>query len=161
MRQVAEKKNTIHQGKNVRFAREFKNLSQQNLADKLNKQQSEISKIENQETIDDELLEQIALALEISSDFLKKFDFEDTAKNYFNNTTVNSENSHDLVNNQGTIYYPVDELADFTEKFLNMQKEHYEKELTLVEKFHKKEVELEKENALLKQKIELLEKGKF
>ena len=160
---MTEGKNTINQGKNVRFAREFRGISQEDLAHKINKHQSEISKIENQGTVDSEILEQIALALEVSADFLKAFDFEDTAKNYYNystNTTNSAENSHDTVN-QGHIErveynYPIEELAQFAEKFLNMQKEHYEKEYQIVIDVSKKDIEI----ALLKQELEFLKNKK-
>ena len=158
MSETAENKNTINQGKNMRFAREFRGISQEDLAHKINKHQSEISKIENQGTVDGEILEQIALALEVSPDFLKTFDFEDTAKNYYNNST-NTINEHgqnyqghaDTINN-----YPLSEVMEMTTRLLDMQKEHYEKEMLLLTEKH----ELGKKNALLKQELEFLKNKK-
>ncbi|MDR2954350.1 MAG: helix-turn-helix domain-containing protein [Prevotella sp.] len=152
MSEATENRNTVHQGKNIRFSREFKGLSQEELAFKINKHQSDISRIENQIKVDDEILEQIALALEVSADFLKKFDFEDAAKNYNNNSSylINDE-AHDnkleqnQIEVQENIYYPIEEFKELTEKTINLQR-------GLLEKNHK----LDKENALLKQQLELL-----
>ncbi len=96
MSEATENNNTVHQGRNVRFAREFKGLSQEELGFKINKYQTEISKIEKQRTVDDEILEQIALALEVSIDFLKTFDFEDKVRNYNNNSSyLFNDEAHD------------------------------------------------------------------
>lgn len=158
MSEVVGKEKKIHQGKNVRFARELKGLFQQDLADKLNKQQSDISRIENQEIIDDELLNQIALALEIPVDFLKNFNPESLISQLtINAQTVSFKDKavasvgHDVIYN-----FPIEEVAKMNKELLEMQKEHYEKEMQLLaEKF-----ELEKENALLKQKFEFLKNKK-
>lgn len=158
MNETAEKKDTVHQGRNVRFAREFRGLSQEALGDKINKQQSEISKIENQKTVDDEILEQIALALEVSADFLKTFDFENATKTFYinNNVTVNgADNSQDRVNQYQSgeqeinNNFPLEEIEKLTDKFLGLQKE-------LLEENHK----LDKENALLKQELQFLKNKK-
>lgn len=155
MSETAENKNTIHQGRNVRLVRQFKGLSQEALAYMLNKQQSEISNIESQVNLDDEILEQIALALDVSADFLKSFDFEETAKNYYNqstNTINAAENSHDEVNlNQGeqNYYFSIEKFNELNDKFLKLQKE-------LLEENHV----LDKENALLKQELDSLKNKK-
>lgn len=56
METVTEKKN-IHHGNNVRLARAWKKITQDDLADRLNLYQSEVSKIESQEEIEDKTLE--------------------------------------------------------------------------------------------------------
>jgi Predicted transcription factor, homolog of eukaryotic MBF1 len=160
MSETTESKNTINQGRNVRFAREFRGISQEDLAHKINKHQSEISKIENQGTVDSEILEQIALALEISADFLKVFDFEDTAKNYYNySTNTFAETSHDNEVNQAQEIinnFPIDQFAKATSEFLEMQKEHYEKEQQIIIDSSRKDTEI----ALLKQELEFLKNKK-
>ncbi len=163
MSHTVKNRNTVHQGRNVRFAREFRGVSQEDLGFKINKYQSEMSKIENQVTVADEILEQVALALEVSADFLRTFDFEDTAKNYYNYSTNEqentfAENSHDTVNqnNQYQIEeevinnnIPLEEAEKLADRFLQIQKE-------LLEDKH----QLDKENALLKQELEFLKSKK-
>ncbi len=152
MNEVAERKRIIHQGRNVKITRESKGLYQQDLADKLNKQQSDISKIENKEIIEDELLKQIALALEVPVDFLKNFNLDEHVKSYYNHSTNTfTETSHDNEVNQGDQYYyfSVEEFTELNDRFLKLQKE-------LLEEKH----ELDKENALLKQELEFLKNRK-
>lgn len=161
MNEVVEKKNSTHQGRNIRFAREFKGLSQQDLGDKINKQQSEISKIENQEVIENEILERIAHVLDISADFLRNFDFRSATKNFYNDATIHSAGKSQDVVNQGDQsqifnYYPLEQVMEMTTKLLNMQKEHYEKEMRLLEEKH----EIDKEKTLLKQELEFLKSSK-
>lgn len=155
MSQTDDKKNTVHQGRNVRIAREFKGLSQESLGFYLNKQQSEISKIENQAIVNDEMLNQIALALDVSPDFLKSFDLEDVVRNYnnsssylFNDEAHDNKSEQDQIENQ-YIYYPIDQFKDFANDTLKMQKE-------LLEEKH----QIDKENALLKQEIKFLKNKK-
>ena len=143
MNEVTENKSIVHQGRNVKIVRESKGLYQKDLGYKINKEQSEISRIESQEVIEDELLEQIALALEVPVDFLKNFDLDTHANTYNNNQTNNlPENSKGNVN-QGQGYsvynYSVEEFVELTKKFLTMQKEHYEKEQIIIIESSKKD----------------------
>lgn len=154
MNETAEKKKIIHQGRNIKITRESKGLYQRDLADKLNKQQSDISKIESLETIEDGLLKQIALALDAPIEFLKNFDLESATLAYNNHSNitftetsrfneVNQVQKQEITNN-----FPIEQFSEYTRKFLDMQKE-------LLEEKH----QLDKENALLKQELALL-KGK-
>jgi transcriptional regulator with XRE-family HTH domain len=129
-------------------------MYQQDLADKLNKQQSDISRIEKQEVIEDDLLEQIALALEVPVEFLKNFDLSEHAQTYNNYSTNSySDSAHDndlyqaqeqkIINN-----FPIEDYENLSNKFFDMQKK------LLAEKY-----KVEKENALLKQELAML-KGK-
>lgn len=144
-----------HQGTNVKIARMVKDVKQNELAEKLNMHQSEISTLESQQVIAEDILQQISLALDIPMNFLKEFDAEEATKTYNNDSVVNSaENGKDTVNvlqgeneQQQTInYFPLTEVMEMTEKLLNMQKDHYEKEILL-----------HNENAAQKVKIAILE----
>ena len=100
------------------------------------------------------------MALEISADFLKVFDFEDTAKNYYNySTNTFAETSHDNEVNQAQEIinnFPIDQFAKATSEFLEMQKEHYEKEQQIIIDSSRKDTEI----ALLKQELEFLKNKK-
>lgn len=151
MPQTQVKQEKAHHGTNVKLARMIKDVKQHELADKLNMHQSEISNLEKQAVIADEMLEKISLALDIPMNFLKEFDVEEASKTYYNNSTISSaENSHDIVNqNQGDNVYnfPLSEVMEMTDKLLNLQKE-----------FHDREIEILKESAAKDIKIALLEK---
>lgn len=87
MKEIAEKK--AHHGTNIKYARIFKNVTQQDLADRVNLQQSDISKLENSDTIDDEILQTIALALDMPLEFFKSFDADTLVKSYINTSNGN------------------------------------------------------------------------
>lgn len=128
MEALKEKKN-IHHGNNVRLARTWKKVTQDDLADRLNMYQSEVSKLENQEEIDDQLLDKISNALSVPVDFFKAFDPEAAIYNFtFNNQpdavkVIAEENSKDAVQQgQGelniTYNYPLDDLKELYERLL-------------------------------------------
>ena len=84
-------------GEKIKKVRNFKGLSQQEVADKMNISQRAYSSIENDETkIDLERLSQISNALEIDPIELLTFD----EKMVFNNCTQ-SGNIHSTINNNG------------------------------------------------------------
>lgn len=72
----------IHHGQNVRLARTWKNMTQDTLADKLGMYQTDISTLEQKETIEDKTLEKIAQAMDVPIDFFKSFDLGDNIKSY-------------------------------------------------------------------------------
>lgn len=141
---IKEKK--IDHGKNVRLARTWKKMSQTNLAERLNLHQTEISALESKESIDDKLLEQIAIAMDVPVDFLKSFDAEET---------INSYIVHDVTMNQ----------TEHTKGIMNAQQNVQRQEVSNfpVEKFTEcfdKVIALSEENAVLKYKLEQFEKNR-
>ena len=167
MNESAEKKKIIHQGRNVKIVRQSRGMYQKELAERLNKEQSEMSRIESLEIIGDELLNQIALVLEVPIDFLKNFDLIENADTYNNtqtNNTINSaENSQDMLNQiqgeQENIVnnnFPLADYKELTEKTMAVQEEYHQKEMQLLEEKYA----LDKENALLKQELEFLKNKK-
>lgn len=168
MNDTAENKKMVHQGRNVKIVRESKGMYQKDLGEKINKLQSEISRIESQDIIDNDLLETIALALEIPVDFLKNFDLDTAAKAYNmdNDATLNgAENSHDTVNQvaeQDNIInnYPIEDFKELTEKMMNKQHEQTEWMLNMQRELLEEKHELDKQIALLKQELEVLKNKK-
>jgi len=122
---VAEKKTRVHQGRNVRIARTCGNVTQEDLAFRVEMSQSKISALELQEVIDDDTLNKVAAALEVPVSFLKKFQPEDAVKHfiYNNNGGVATDNS--TINN-----YPLDKIAELYDKLLQEK----DKQLALYEK---------------------------
>ncbi len=155
MNEAVQKQNTVNQGKNVKFAREFRGLTQDELAFKINKHQSDISRYESSLVVEEEILNRIALALEVDPNFLKSFDFGETSKSFINhstNTINTNDNAQDDINlNQGeqNYYFSAEEFNEINDKFLKLQKEMLEEKYVV-----------EKENALLKQELEFLKNKK-
>tara|TARA_R110002020_G_C16186225_1_gene765198 strand:- start:595 stop:969 length:375 start_codon:yes stop_codon:yes gene_type:complete len=113
-----------HRGKKVAKCRNFRGIKQDSLAHQLNISQTEMSRIENQETIDDQLFAQIAQALGVSAEFLDNFD-ENSAlyhiSNNIDNTTI-TENSNGI----SQIFNPLDKVIELYERLLESEREKIE-----------------------------------
>jgi len=154
MEAVNEKKK-VHQGTNVRLARTWKKVTQSDLADRISVYQSEMSKLEGQEEIDNHLLDKIAKALNVPVDFFKEFEPE-KAVNIFNQydskIEINSaENSKDAVLQQGeqniTNYnYPIDDIKDLFNRLLQEKDKQ-------IDRFEKQVIDLQKQIEELKAKL--------
>jgi len=130
MEAVAEKRNKINHGHNIRITRTCQNITQEDLAFRTNLSQSKISALELEETIDDAILDNIAAALNVPVEFLKNFQPEEVIKSYtiaentFTNTVAeNSTGSanQQIANEQENIInnnYPVNDLKDLYERLL-------------------------------------------
>lgn len=113
-----------HRGRKIARYRSFKGIKQDSLAKQLEISQTEMSRIESQETIDDLLFSQIAEALGVSTEFLENFD-ENTALYTISNNIENSpisENSTGI--NQ--VFNPLDKVVELYERLLESEKEKIE-----------------------------------
>ena len=118
-------------GRNIKRFREMKGKKQDALASELGGDwtQRKISAIEQMETVEQEILEQIAKALNVTTDLLSNFD-EDTAfnviSNVFNDSAV-------LNANYRCTFNPIDKVVELYERLLQSEKEKNE----LLSKLHK------------------------
>ncbi|MHA7129242.1 helix-turn-helix domain-containing protein [Algoriphagus namhaensis] len=113
-----------HRGSKIARYRSFKGIKQDSLAKQLEISQTEMSRIESQETIDDILFSQMAEALGVSSEFLENFD-ENSALYTISNNIENSpisENSNGI--NQ--VFNPLDKVVELYERLLESEKEKIE-----------------------------------
>ncbi|GMQ31114.1 helix-turn-helix transcriptional regulator [Algoriphagus confluentis] len=113
-----------HRGRKIARYRNFKGIKQDSLAKQLRISQTEMSRIESQETIDELLFSQIAEALGVSSEFLDNFD-ENTA---LYNISNNIENSPISENSTGInqVFNPLDKVVELYERLLESEKEKIE-----------------------------------
>src|SRR5581483_2538498 len=104
----------IHQGKNIERFRKMLDISQDELADKLGEDwtQKKVSRIESQETVDDELMQQIADALNVPPAAIRNFDEE--------KALTNIQNNYDESKNSQVIYQfnPIDQITELYERML-------------------------------------------
>ena len=110
-----------HHGYNVKRLREILGIKQEDLADRLQLSQQAVSKIEQRETLESELLEKIAKALNLSPETIGNFDDEATVSivaNTFNNT----ETSVGAIAFQYN-FNPIDKIVELYEKLLQGEKE--------------------------------------
>ncbi|HML64725.1 MAG TPA: helix-turn-helix transcriptional regulator [Dysgonomonas sp.] len=124
--------NEIDQGKNIRLARTWKKVTQTDLADKLGIHQTEVSNLESKKTIDDKLLDQIALAMDIPVDFLKSFDPEEAINSYIVHdiSMAQSDNVSGIMNAQQNVQkqevfnYPIEKFTEYLDKLLILTEEN-------------------------------------
>jgi transcriptional regulator with XRE-family HTH domain len=94
----------IHEGRNVKRFREMLGIKQDALAADLGDDwnQQKVSLLEQKETIDPALLQQISTALKIPAEAIQNFD-EDSVINIISNTVNNNDNAN---GNSLFSYYP-------------------------------------------------------
>lgn len=115
---------TKHRGRKIAKYRHFKGVKQDSLAKELNISQTEMSRIENQETIDDQLFAQIAEALGVTPEFLDNFDEHSALYNISNNVDNSPISDNSTGINQ--VFNPLDKVIELYERLLESEKEKIE-----------------------------------
>ncbi len=126
----------VHEGRNVKRFREMLGIKQDALAVELGDDwnQQKISLLEQKETIDAPLLQQISAALKIPVEAIQNFD-EDAAIAYINTFNDNSANHGTIGNNYDCqlTFNPLDKMIELYERMLQQQREMIEKLERLIE----------------------------
>jgi transcriptional regulator with XRE-family HTH domain len=125
--EATEKPVKRHVGRNVQRIRVHFGVKQEVLAADLGMSQQSVSKMEQQEEIDDDLLSKIANALGISAEVIKDFDLERAIYN------INSNNYKDATISEGAIanaiaqqIHPIEKIVELYERLLKSEKEKLE-----------------------------------
>ena len=118
---------TIHQGRNIKRFREMLGIKQDALAHSLGDDwnQQKISLLEQKEAIDNELLEQVSVALKVPVDAIKNFD-EEAAINIIANTFTSNDNSTLNAVNNYCSFNPLDKVVELYEALVKSEKEKTE-----------------------------------
>ncbi|WP_223707696.1 helix-turn-helix domain-containing protein [Niabella beijingensis] len=105
----------VHEGRNVKRFREMLGIKQDALAFELGDDwnQQKISLLEQKETIDPVLLQQISTALKIPAEAIRNFD-EDMAVNIIANTFDNGSILNGI--NHNPTFHPIDKLIQLHEE---------------------------------------------
>lgn len=145
---VAEKKKKVHHGRNIRIVRTSQNVTQEDLAFRLNLSQSKVSALELDEVIEDAVLDKFATALNVPVNFLKNFEPEEVINSYnvYENeiTMTQTENSQGDINVQKiiekeeNIYNPIDKVSELYERLLKEKDKQIDELKKEVEKLSKK-----------------------
>jgi len=140
---VAEKRTRVHHGRNIRIARTCGNITQEDLAFRVDMSQSKISALELQEIIDDDTLDKVAAALEVPVSFLKNFQPEDAVKHFTfsnNNEAINvTDNYNSPIHNYN---YPLDKITELYDKLLQEKDKQIDKLENQLSSFQKQIDEL-------------------
>jgi transcriptional regulator with XRE-family HTH domain len=105
----------IHQGRNVKRFREMLGIKQEGLAYELGEDwtQKRVSLLEQKETIEQDILDQVAKILQVPADAIKNFN-EETAVNIIAQTVNNHDQSASVFNN--AIFNPIDKWVEALEE---------------------------------------------
>ena len=105
----------IHQGRNVKRFREMMSIKQEALAYELGGDwnQKKISLLEQKETIEQDILDQVAKVLQVPADAIKNFS-EETAVNIIAQTVNNHDQSALIFNNP--VFNPTDKWVEALEE---------------------------------------------
>jgi len=125
MEETAFNKKPLSIGQKVERIRTFRGFKQEYLASKLGVSQQTVSKIEQQEEIEDELLKQIAEALGVTPEVIKNFD-EDKITYIINHqyNIYNNEIKDNATNN--FVFNPIEKIAELYERLLTTEREKNE-----------------------------------
>lgn len=123
--EIAEKPPKKHVGKNLQRVRVYFGVKQDALATDLGISQQAISKIEQQEEIEPDLLTKIANVLGVSPDIIREFDEERAVYN------INNNNYRDATIAEGATAIvqqvnPVEKLVELYERLLKSEREKIE-----------------------------------
>lgn len=115
--------NKPHMGRNLQRVREIVGMKQDVMGSMTKSQykQQTVSKWEQEETIPDDILDEFAEVLGVTSEFIKNFNEEKAVYNIQTNRDTSKQNS---LNYQPNISYePIDKVVEIFEKFIASDKE--------------------------------------
>jgi len=104
---------TIHEGRNVKRIREMLGVKQESLATELGMNQQKISLLEQKETIEPQVLEEVAKALKVPVEAIRNFD-EESAVNIIANTFHDEATAYSL--NYKCNFNPLDKYLEVIEE---------------------------------------------
>lgn len=113
---------TIHEGRNVKRIREMLGIKQETLALELGDDwnQKKISLLEGKETIEPQLLDEVAKALKVPVEAIKNFD-EETAINIISNTF--NDHAIGYAHTYTPTFNPIDKVVELYERMLKEKDE--------------------------------------
>lgn len=113
--ETAHKTNKPHLGRKITRIRELRGMKQDALATELGISQQAVSKLEQSETIEDEVLEKIAKVLGVSAEAIKNYSDEAVINNIQNNYDSAVVHAGPTVNHNCT-FNPIDKLMEALEE---------------------------------------------
>lgn len=127
----------IHQGRNIKRFREMLSIKQEALAFELGDDwnQKKISLLEQKETVEKDILAQVAKILKVPTEAIENFDEENAISviaNTFTDSFNNSTNAFAYNNN--CTFNPLDKMVELYERMLQQQKEMIDKLEKLIER---------------------------
>ncbi len=114
--QTTAKPSNNHIGRKISRIRELRGIKQETLASELGVSQQSISRMEQSDVLEDDILEKIALVLGVTSEAIQNFS-EEAVVNYFNTFNDNSfSNSNGTFHASNCTFNPLDKLMEVIEE---------------------------------------------
>ncbi|AZB32946.1 helix-turn-helix transcriptional regulator [Chryseobacterium bernardetii] len=125
----------IHQGRNIKRFREMLGIKQEALAFELGDDwnQKKVSLLEQKETVESDILAQVAKILKVPAEAIENFDEENAINIISNTASFDNCQQPAFFNNQPT-FNPLDKMVELYERMLQQQREMIEKLERLIEK---------------------------
>lgn len=111
-----------HIGRNISRIRELRGMKQEALAIAIGVSQQTISNIENSEVVEDEKLQKIAEALNVSAEAIRNFNEDSILNIVSNNFTSNDTSTLNAINIQPT-FNPLDKVVELYERLVQAEKD--------------------------------------
>ncbi|MCT4171496.1 helix-turn-helix transcriptional regulator [Elizabethkingia anophelis] len=118
----------IHQGRNIKRFREMLGIKQDALAYELGDDwnQKKISLLEQKESVEKDILEQVAKILKLPVEAIENFD-EEQAVNIISNTFNTHDQSNGMNVHPTFNFNPLDKMVELYERMIQQQKEMIDK----------------------------------
>ena len=121
--ETTEKITQRHIGRNVQRVRVYMGVKQEALAAELGMSQNAISKIEQEDIIDDTMLSKIANVLGVSTEVIRDFDLE---KAIYNINNIRDNTFQEGSTSIAQQFNPIEKIVELYERLLKSEKEKIE-----------------------------------
>ena len=122
--------NSSHLGRKIERIRRLRGMTQTDLGELLGVTKQAISKMEQAEKIDDEKLKQVATALGVTEEGLKKFTEETVlyyTSNFYENCHVSESNIGPITHVENLNHFSMDQAVKLFEELLKIERDKYDK----------------------------------
>ncbi|MCT4317821.1 helix-turn-helix domain-containing protein [Elizabethkingia anophelis] len=119
-----------HMGIKIGSARRLVGITQKDLADRMGMTKQAVSKLEQTESVDDERLGKVAIALGVSIEGLKKFDVGQVlyhTNNFYEKVEATNGGIAGGINIEHNHQFSVEQATKLFEELLKMEREHFQK----------------------------------
>ncbi|HBX18896.1 MAG TPA: XRE family transcriptional regulator, partial [Porphyromonadaceae bacterium] len=121
--------NVVHIGRKIERIRRLRGMTQSELANTLGVTRQAVSKMEQTEKMDEERVEEIASALGVTVEGLKKYNEETVlycTNNFNENCHVSASNIGPINSVENLNHFPLEKIVEFYEKQLEKEREKFE-----------------------------------
>lgn len=123
--------NTLHIGRKIERVRRLRGMNQTELGDLLGITKQAVSKMEQSEKIDDDKLKQVADALGVTEEGLKRFSEETVlyyTNNFYENCQVSASNIGPITNVENLNHFSMEQAVKLFEELLRIEREKFDQE---------------------------------